>query len=103
MSSKPKALGWSETRIEYGYREWLIVGRHKGSEMRVVAQRHKGIPDRQERKATPAIGNAGSVLDGSMSGCPRRAQRDHGRLGACTVAAAVVAVSRLAQGGPNEK
>ena len=71
--------------------------------MPVVAQKHKEIPDHQERKATPAIGNAGSVLGGSMSGCPRRGQRDHGRLGVCTVAAAVVAVSQLAQGGPNQK
>jgi hypothetical protein len=78
------------------------VGRHKGSDMPVVAQKHKEILDHWERKATPAIGNAGSVLGESTSGCPRRAPRNHGWLGACKVAAAVVAGSQLAQGGPNQ-
>ena len=75
------------------------MGRHKESDMPAVAQKHKEIHDHWERKATPAIENAGSVLDESTSGCRRRAPSD---LKACKVAAAVVAESQLAQGGPNQ-
>ena len=74
VDTKSKALGRSETRV--GYRECLIVGRHKGSERTLVARKHKEILGRRERNsATPAIGNAGSVLGESTSGCPRRAPR----------------------------